>query len=143
MIINQMLLAVKLLFVALVMEITRRIVTGDHPTTFFYGNFLWMLLFASAQSPFLSQSLRKTYKLFALTIGVVAGILFDSLIGPLLLLVIFYLIKGTPVDSMGIFFGAIYAVKIVAIVIAFAVSKAVVKKFVGVTASGNSKPPAR
>ena len=135
MIINQMLLAVKLLFVAFALEMTRRIVTGDHPTTFSYGNFLWMLLFASAQAPFLSQSLRKAYKLLALTVGIVAGLLFNSIIGPLLLRVVFDLIKGTSVDSMEVFFGAIYSIKVVSIVIAFAVSKAVVRIIVGATAS--------
>ncbi len=56
MIVKQILLAATLLLVAFVMEVTRRVVTGDQPTTFLYGNFLWILLFVSAQPPFLRRS---------------------------------------------------------------------------------------
>ena len=139
MIIKQILLAVTLFFVVFVMEITRRIVTGDNTYAFSDVNFLWMLLFASAQSPFFSLSLRKAYKLLALTVGVVAGLLFNSIIGPLLLRVVFDFIKGTPIGSMDVFFGAIYSIKVFSIVISFAVSKAVVRKIVGATASESDR----
>jgi len=64
MIVKQMLLAFFLLLVAFVMEVTRRVITGDQPTTFFYGIFLWILLFVSAQPPFLRHSLRKPTRCF-------------------------------------------------------------------------------
>lgn len=122
MIIKQILLAVMLLFVAFVLEVTRRIISGEQPYTFFYGHYLWILLFVSAQPPFLSKALRKGYKLVALTIGVIAGLIFDSLIGPLLLTLIFPLIKGAPI------FGISISIKLASILIAFTTSKAVVEK---------------
>ena len=127
MIVKQILLAFALLIVALVLEVMRRIITGDQPTTFFYGNFLWILLFVSAQPPFLSCSLRRPYKVLALMSGFVAGVVFDSLLGPPLLGpplgVILGLVKGTPVDSMGLLFGAIALFKLTSVIVGYLVSK--------------------
>lgn len=122
MIVKQIFLAVILLFVAFVMEVTRRIISGEQPYTFFYGHYLWILLFVSAQPPFLSKALRKGYKLAALTIGVIAGLIFDSLIGPLFLTMIFPMIQGAPIIGISIL------IKLASILIAFIASKAAVEK---------------
>lgn len=126
MIVKQMLLAFFLLVVAFVVEVTRRVITGDQPTTFFYGTFLWILLFVSAQPPFLRHSLRKPYKVLALIAGFVAGILLDLLIGPPLLGAILAVLKGTSGDSIGSLFGMIALLKVASVLAAYLVSKATV-----------------
>ena len=120
MIVKQILLAFTLLIVAFVLEVTRRVVTGDQPTTFSYGYFLWILLFVSAQPPFLSRSLRRPYKVLALVSGFIAGVVFDSLLGPPLLGPILGLVKGVP----GSLFGAIAFFKLASVFVSYLVSKA-------------------
>ena len=127
MVIRQVLLAFVLLLVAFVLEVGRRIISGDQPTTFFYGNFLWVLLFFSAQPPFLIRPLRKLYKLLASGAGFIAGVVFDSLIGPPLLAVIFAIVKGTQVDSMGLVFAGLALLKITSVWVGYIVSKSVVR----------------
>ncbi|MEK6244857.1 MAG: hypothetical protein AABM33_10195, partial [Pseudomonadota bacterium] len=82
--------------------------------------------FVSAQPPFLLHSLRKPYKALALSAGFVAGVVFDSLIGPLLLGAILALLKGTPADGISSLFGVVAVLKVASVLVGYLVSKTTV-----------------
>jgi hypothetical protein len=117
-------LAVASFILAAVIDTAIVVVTGYRPSTGSRTFYLWLMLFAAAHPPYIANTLRWPQKVTAFFAGMTTGLMCQYLLmGPVLGPLITESIAAISISLLASLFGPM-----VAVVTAFAVSKAVVRR---------------